>query len=223
MKEFLVVSALAILENCAEIPSLVEILWELQADQVLLPYMSSPLLQVCIPALVLLGLLSVNADKGIVCLDEEIVVAFSDKISDAVKDTSLSTELGYMKIMAAGLLKGANGLALDVVNATNFLKNGILPSFLAYLKGSHVDSEVSVIIMKCFWTFATHSTIKEQLLVEEEILQAMDVFADTIPAAKCALLKIKGWDLNEGKCLSCHVSSLLWCGMLFQHSLRVSI
>lgn len=198
MEEFLVVSALAMLENCAGVPSLVEILWELQADQVLLPYMSSPLLQVCIPALVLLGLLSLNADKGIVCLDEEIVAVFSEKISDALKDTSLSTELGYMTITADGLLKGANGLALDVANATNFLKNGILPSFLGYLKGSHVNSEMSAIIMKFFWTLASHSTIREQLLGEAEILQAINVFEDTIPAAKYALLKTKGWDLSKG-------------------------
>lgn len=207
MEEFLVVSAIAILENFAQIPSLVEVLWELQSDQVLLPYTSSPLLQVCIPALVILGLLSVNADKAIIVLGEEIAVMFSKKIADAVTDTSLFAELGYMKISAEGLVKGANGLALDVTNAANFLKNDILLSFLDYLTGSNVDIELSIAIMNCFWTLTNHSTIKKELLDEPEIFEAIiQHLENAIPAAKCVLLKCKG--LNEGN-YSCTLLTII--------------
>lgn len=195
-EEFLVVSALAILENCVKTPSMLEILWELKIDEVLLPYMSSPLPQVCIVTLVLLGLLSVSADKAILSLEDEIAGLFSKKISEALKDASLSAELSYMTISAEGLVKGANGLALDVANAANFLKNDILSSFLGYLKGSNVDIQLSAAIMNCVWTIAIHSTINKQLVDEPEILEVIQHLADTSLAAKYALLKCKGF---EGK------------------------
>lgn len=201
MEEFLVVSALCTLENCAQVPNLVELLWELQPDQIISPYIVSALLQVRIPALIVLGLLSINADKGIVTLNEEISAVFSKKIVDAVKDISLSTEIGYIKVTAEELIKSANGFALDEMNAMHFLKNNIHLSLLAYFKGSNINDELSLIVMKFLWTLTTHPTVQRKLVEELEIVQEITSLADTMPAAKCALLKIKGWNFLQGKLL----------------------
>lgn len=201
MEEFLVVSALSTLENCAQVPNLVELLWELRPDQIISPYIVSALLQVRILALTVLGLLSINADKGIVTLNEEISAVFSKKIIDAVKDISLSTEIGYIKVTAEELIKSANGFALDEMNAMHFLKNNIHLSLLAYFKGSNINDELSLAVMKFLWTLTTHSTVQRKLVEELEIVQEITSLADTMPAAKCALLKIKGWNFLQGKLL----------------------
>lgn len=217
------VSALAILQNCAEIPSLLELLWEIKIDQVLLPYMSSPLPQVCISALILLGLLSVSADKAIFSLDDEMAALLSNKITDALHDSTLSTDLSYMQVSAEGLLKSANGLVLDVANAANFLKNeNILQSFFCYLNGTNVDVQLNTAIMNCFWTLATHSTIRKQFLDEPKVLEAIQHLIDTSSSAKCALLKCQGLDLNEGKVMP-EFTLQTWKRCIVAHKVRSSL
>ena len=220
MEEFLVVSALCILENCAQIPNLVEILWELQADEVLLSYVKIPLLQVSIPALVLLGFLNTNADKGSICLDDEVANVFSEKIINAVESTSLSIEIGYMRITAEELIKGANGLALNEVNARHFLENGVLSSFVTYMKGSNTDNKLSMAFLKFLWTLATHSSVRDQLL---DILQEVRSFFNSVSVAKHVLIKIKGWNFHEGTntCVI-HIdrtSALRMCYLMFTRGL----
>lgn len=199
MEEYLVVSAICILQNCSRVSNLLEVLWELRADQVILPYISSNLLQVSVPALIFLGLLCINVSRGIVCLNEGIAMMMSKKIVDAVQDTSLSTKVGYIGITAEELIEGTNGLALNETNAMNFIKNDMLLSFLTYFKGSNIDNSLSLIIVKFIWTLAIHSTLKEQLIANVEIVEEIKQLAGTMPAAKYALLKIKGWNVNQGK------------------------
>ena len=198
MEEFLVVSALSILENCAQISSIVEILWQLRADQSILVYTMSSLPQVCILALILGGLLSVSVDTAITCGNEQTVLLMSKKIVDAVNDASLSTNIGYMSCTAEELIVGANGLALNEINAMHFLKNdSMLHSFLSYVKGNKINDKLKVAIVRFMWTLATtHPFLKEQLLTGVEIMQ--EVLHDDMPLAKCTLLKIEGWNLHEG-------------------------
>ena len=192
----MVVSALCILENAAQISGLTEIFWEMKAHDALLPYTRSPLLHVSVPALVLLGLLCLDADCGIICLDKELIVLLCTQITSALHDILLSVDVGYVKMSASELLRAANGFAINKTNATHFIDSNILPSLIKFLKLSDIDGKWNAV--EFIWTLATHFPIKEQLCTNPEIPKTLSSLVDFIPSAKCALLKIQGWNEKEG-------------------------
>ena len=201
----MVVSALCILENAAQISGSTEIFWEMKTQDALLPYTRSPLLHVCVPALVLLGLLCLDVDCGIISLDKELIVLLSTQITSALHDISLCVDVGYVKMSASELLRAANGLALNKTNAMHFLESDILLSLIKFLKTSDIDSKLSAV--EFIWTLATHFTVKEQLCTNPEIPKILNSLVDFIPTAKCALLKIQGWNEKEGNSFM-HISKM---------------
>lgn len=196
-------SALCTLGNCAKISTVSQILWDMQTMDVLSSYTSCPLQQVYIPAMMLMGLLSVDSNENCISLDNELILLLVATITIATSDTEMAAEVGYIKMTAAELLRGTNGLALNGRNAISLFENGVLsPLIEALLSGDDGTRQSAVDLL---WTLAMENTVREQLCVTPEVLQALETLTSYMPesqpltlAAKCALLQIKGWNQLEG-------------------------
>jgi len=197
------VSALCTLGNCAKISTVSQILWDMQTMDVLSSYTKCPLQQVYIPAMMLMGLLSVDSNENFISLDNELILLLVATITIATSDTEMAAEVGYIKMTAAELLGGTNGLALNGRNAISLFENGVLsPLIEALLNGDDGTRQSAVDLL---WTLAMENTVREQLCVTPEVLQALEPLTSYMPesqpltlAAKCALLQIKGWNQLEG-------------------------
>lgn len=196
-------SALCTLGNCAKISTVSQILWDMQTMDVLSSYTKCPLQQVYIPAMMLMGLLSVDSNENFISLDNELILLLVATITIATSDTEMAAEVGYIKMTAAELLGGTNGLALNGRNALSLFENGVLsPLIEALLNGDDGTRQSAVDLL---WTLAMENTVREQLCVTPEVLQALETLTSYMPesqpltlAAKCALLQIKGWNQLEG-------------------------
>ena len=196
-------SALCILGNCAKISVVSQILWDMQIMEVLSSYTKCPLQQVYIPAMMLTGLLSLDTKANNVSLNNELIVLLVATITIATTDTAMAAEVGYIKMTATKLLRGTNGLALNERNARLLLENGVLlPLIEALLNGDVATRQSAVDLL---WTLAMENTVREQLCVTPEVLQALEAVTSFMPesksltlAAKCSLLRINGWSQLEG-------------------------
>lgn len=196
-------SALCTLGNCAKISTVSQILWDMQTMDVLSSYTKCALQQVYIPAMMLMGLLSVDRNENFISLDNELILLLVATITIATSDTEMAAEVGYIKMTAAELLGGTNGLALNGRNAISLFENGVLsPLIEALLNGDDGTRQSAVGLL---WTLAMENTVREQLCVTPEVLQALETLTSYMPesqpltlAAKCALLQIKGWNQLEG-------------------------
>lgn len=196
-------SALCTLGNCAKISTVSKILWDMQTMGVLSSYTKCPLQQVYIPAMMLMGLLSVDSNENFISLDNELILLLVATITIATSDTEMAAEVGYIKMTAAELLGGTNGLALNGRNAISLFENGVLsPLIEALLNGDDGTRQSAVDLL---WTLAMENTVREQLCVTPEVLHALETLTSYMPesqpltlAAKCALLQIKGWNQLEG-------------------------
>lgn len=196
-------SALCILGNCAKISVVSQILWDMQIMEVLSSYTKCPLQQVYIPAMMLTGLLSLDTKENNVSLNNELIVLLVAAITIATTDTAMAAEVGYIKMTATELLRGTNGLALNERNAISLLENGVLSPLIEALLNGDVATRQSAVDL--LWTLAMENTVREQLCVTPEVLQALEAVTSFMPesksltlAAKCSLLRINGWSQLEG-------------------------
>ena len=151
----------------------------------------------------LMGLLSVDSNENFISLDNELILLLVATITIATSDTEMAAEVGYIKMTAAELLRGTNGLALNGRNALSLFENGVLsPLIEALLNGDDGTRQSAVDLL---WTLAMENTVREQLCVTPEVFQALETLTSYMPesqpltlAAKCALLQIKGWNQLEG-------------------------
>ena len=196
-------SALCILGNCAKISVVSQILWDMQIMEVLSSYTKCPLQQVYIPAMMLTGLLCLDTKENNVSLNNELIVLLVATVTIATTDTAMAAEVGYIKMTATKLLRGTNGLALNERNAILLLENGVLlPLIEALLNGDVATRQSAVDLL---WTLAMENTVREQLCVTPEVLQALEAVTSFMPesksltlAVKCSLLRINGWSQLEG-------------------------
>lgn len=196
-------SALCILGNCAKMSVVSQILWDMQIMEVLSSYTKCPLQQVYIPAMMLTGLLSLDTNENNVSLNNELIVLLVATITIATTDTAMAAEVGYIKMTATELLRGTNGLALNERNAISLLENGVLSPLIEALLNGDVATRQSAVDL--LWTLAMENTVREQLCVTPEVLQALEAVTSFMPesksltlAAKCSLLRINGWSQLEG-------------------------
>ena len=171
--------------------------------EVLLSYTKCPLQQVYIPAMMLTGLLSLDTKESNVSLNYELIVLLVATITIATTDTAMAAEAGYIKMTATELLRGTNGLALNERNAISLLENGVLSPLIEALLNGDVATRQSAVDL--LWTLSLENTVREQLCVTPEVLQALEAITSFMPksksltlAAKCSLLRIKGWNQLEG-------------------------
>ena len=194
----MIVTALCILENCTMHTSencrrIMDLYWQTKLHKALLHYTQFPCLQICIPANIILGMLNVHIDKGIIDITEEALTAFLLKITTATKECTSTIKLNYIAVSLLELLRGANGLALNDKIVQVFLDTNVLLSLLKLLKGSDNDDE-KLGTLDLLWTLATHPSARELLRANSEILGELQSLSYVVPAAKCALQKVKGWD-----------------------------
>ena len=199
----MIVTALCILENCTMHTSencgrIVDLYWQTKLHKALLHYTQFPHLQICIPATIILGMLNVHVDKGVIDITEEALSALLLKISTATKECTSTIKLEYISVSLFKLLRGANGLALNDKIIEPFLDNDILLSLLKLLRASDNDND-KLGALDLLWTLATHSRARELLQANSEILEELQSLSDVIPAAKCVLQKVEGWDEIEGE------------------------
>lgn len=196
-------SALCTLGNCAKISMVSQILWDMQIMEVLSSYTKCPLQQVYIPAMMLTGLLSLDTKEDNVSLNNELIVLLVATITIATADTAMAAEVGYIKMTAAELLRGTNGLALNRRNAISLVENGVVSPLIEALLNGDVATRQSAVDL--LWTLAMEDTVRKQLCVTPEVMQALEAITSFIPkpnsltlTAKCSLLRIKDWNQLEG-------------------------
>lgn len=200
----MVASALATLGNCANIQSIIQILWDMNIIEVLLTHANSPVQHICIPALVLLGLLSIDVNEGSIMMNGNQVSALHGALTDATSSTSLTTVVGYFRMTAMELLRGLNGLALNKKNAILFVENGILPVLTKILSVGNASNKQTAV--EFLWTLALETNIRKEISTTIlKVQEAPGSLFTTEPrseslilAAKCALLQINGWNQLEG-------------------------
>ena len=193
------------LENCALCESargILDVYWKYRAQDILLSYSQSSLVQVSIPALIILGLMNSDADKDVVCVSREAIAPLLAKIvtaAAAVAAVSKSPQpimLNYIAVSLLELLKGARGLALNETIAKIFIENEVLSSLTKLLKADSEDDKLET--LEILWTLATHDSNKELLCNNREVLEELRLRSDNFPAARCALLRIEGWNPLKG-------------------------
>ena len=194
-------TALCTLENCALcVPEkgILDVYWNYKAQDIFLPYSQSSLVQISIPALIILGLMNSDADKDVVTVSREVITPLLAKIVSAVATNKSSQPimLNYIAVSLLELLKGARGLALNERIAKMFFENEFQSFLTKILKADTDDSKLETI--ELLWTLATHDSTKELLYNSPEVLEELRLRSDHFSAAKCALLRIKGWNLLEG-------------------------
>ena len=205
-------SALALLGNVTANQSIVQILWDMHIIEILLVHAKSPIKHICIPALVLIGLLSLDVDEGSASIDSSNALVLHSALNDAVNSSSLTTEVGYFQMTATELLKGINGLAFNKRNAILLVESGILSHVMKMLtKGNDNDKQCGV---EFLWTLASDTNIKEKLRTMSELQRAFDSLSSTTSSTgslsftvQSALLKINGWNQLEG------MYSCMWCSI----------
>ena len=202
-------TTLCILENCTMHTSdncgrILDLYWQTKMHKTLLRYTQFPHLQICIPTIIILGMLNLHVDNGVINITKEAISSYLHKIVTAAKECSSAISLDYIAVSLLELLKGANGLALNDKTVEIFVDNNILCSLLKFLKESDNDDD-KLGVLDLLWTLATHSIVRELLCADSEVLEELRSLSDVIPAAKCALQKIEGWDQIESKlpCISC--------------------
>lgn len=187
------------LENCAQaFNSLVNaVFWKTRAHNVILHYTNCHMLQIFVPALVLLGLMCLDADHGIAFLEQEKVILLLAQISSALENTELSVTLNYVKMSVSRLLKGSSGLATNEANALLFVNCGIIPVLIKALTVAR-DLDCQSAAAEFLWILTAYSFAIEHLSTDLEVSKALGSIETVIPAAKCALQKIQGWSEKEG-------------------------
>lgn len=175
-----------------------DLYWQTKFHKTLLQYTQFPCLQICIPASIILGMLNVHIDKGVVDITEEALSAFLLKITTATKECTSTIKLNYISVSLLELLRGVNGLALNDKIIEVFLDTNVLLIFFKLLKGNDNDDD-KLGAVELLWTLATHPSVRELLRANSEILKELQSLSYVIPAAKCALQKVKGWDQIEGE------------------------
>jgi len=184
-------------ENCRRI---LDLCWQTKAHEILFRYTQFPCLRVSIPAIIIIGMLNLHVNDGVVHITKEVIYPFLLEIVTAAKECTSTIKLGYISVSLLELLKGANGLALNNKTVEVFLENNILSSLLKLLKENDYDDKSQ--ILDLLWTLATHSIGRELLCANTEVLKELKSLSDVIPAAKCALQKVEGWNQLEGKLTS---------------------
>ena len=171
--------------------------------EVLSSYTKCPLQQVYIPAMMLTGLLSLDTKEDNVSLNNELIVLLVATITIATADTAMAAEVGYIKMTAAELLRGTNGLALNRRNAISLVENGVVSPLIEALLNGDVATRQSAVDL--LWILAMEDTVRKQLCVTPEVMQALEAITSFIPkpnsltlTAKCSLLRIKDWNQLEG-------------------------
>ena len=171
--------------------------WKYKAQQIFLSYSKSSLVQVSIPALIVLGVMNSDAEKDVVCISKDAVVPLLAKIIAAVSNKSTQPiMLNYIAVSLLELLKGARGLALNGTIAEMFCENEFLLSLTELIKTGGDDDQLCAI--ELLWTLVTLNRTKELLHKKTEVLDVLRIKSDKFPAAKCALIKIEGWNHLEG-------------------------
>lgn len=160
--------------------------------------MQFPQLQIRIPAIIILGMLNLHVDKGVIDITKDMILPFLYKIVTATKECSSTIKLDYISVSLLELLRAVNGLALNEKVVEVFLENNILLSLLKLLKESDNDDD-KLEVIDVLWTLATHSIAKELLCTNSEVVEKLKSLSDFIPAAKCVLQKVEGWNHIEGK------------------------
>ena len=185
-------------ENCGRI---LDLYWYKKAHKTLLRYAQFPHLQISIPVVIILGMLNLHIDNGIIEISKEVVLSYFHKIATAIKECNSTVSLGYISVSLLELLKGAQGLTLNDKTSKIFMENNILLSLLKLLKESKNDDD-KLGILDLLWTLATHSTVRELLCTNSQLLEELKPLADANPAAKYTLQKIESWNPMEGE-LAC--------------------
>ena len=163
----------------------------------LLTYSVSALPHVNVPALIILGMMFLNGDCSVCSIDDQALSIFSTKLSEAATSTSLCTEVGYIGLSASELVRGASGLALNETFAAGFMEREIVQALLNML--TKVTDEDQFHILMFIWSIATHSKLNNDLHQIPKLLDNLNFLSGHIPIAKCALLKIQGWNVKGGK------------------------
>lgn len=206
MEEYLIVTALCILENCTMHTSencgrVMDLYCQTKVHKTLLRYTQFPCLQICIPATIILGVLNLHVDKGVIDITKNVISTFLLKITTAIKECSSTVKLNYISVSLLELIRGANGLALNEKIIEVFLENDILLALLKLLKESDNDDD-KLGALDLLWTLTMHSISRELLCTHSEILEELKSLSDVIPAAKYALQKVEGWNQIEGELAS---------------------
>ena len=182
-------------ENCGRI---LDLYWQIKAHKTLLRYTQFPHLQICIPAIIILGMLNLHVDNGVIDITDEAISSYLHKITIAAKECNSIIRLDYISVSLLELLRGANGLALNDKTVNVFVENNILSSLLKLLKESNNDED-KLGVLDLLWILATHTIVRELLCADPQVLEELRALSDTIPIAKCALWKVEGWNQIEGK------------------------
>lgn len=207
-------SSLAILGNAAKDQSVIQIMWDMNITEVLLTLANSSVQHICIPTLMLIGLLSYDVNEGSITMDDNNISALHSVLSDAASSTTLTTIVGSFRMTVTELLIGINGLCFNRKNIVLLMESGILPLLTKILSVGNVYDKQSVV--ELLWTLAFDSNIKEQLSSSLEVQKALDSLLSSEPesgslslAVKCALLKINGWNQLEDKAMHAIQSEII--------------
>lgn len=197
-------SALAILGNAAKDQSVIQILWDMDIIQILLTLVNRSVQHICIPTLMLIGLLSLDVNEGSITMDDSNISELHNVLADAASSTTLTTVVGSFRMAATELLIGINGLAFNRKNAVLLMESGILPLLTKILSVGNAYDKQSVV--ELLWTLASDSNLKKQLSDSLAVQKALDSLSSDEPESgslsltvKCALLKINGWNHLEGR------------------------
>ena len=197
-------SALAILGNAAKDQSVIQILWDMDITQILLTLVNHSVQHICIPTLMLIGLLSLDVNEGSITMDDSNISELHNVLTDAASSTTLTTVVGSFRMAATELLIGINGLAFNRKNAVLLMESGILPLLTKILSVGNAYDKQSVV--ELLWTLASDSNLKKQLSDSLAVQKALDSLSSGEPESgslsltvKCALLKINGWNHLEGR------------------------
>ena len=200
-------SALAILGNAAKDQSVIQILWDMDITQILLTLVNSSVQHICIPTLMLIGLLSLDVNEGSITMDDSNISELHNVLADAASCATLTTVVGSFRMTATELIIGINGLAFNRKNAVLLIERGVLPLLTKILSVGNAHDKQSVV--ELLWTLAYDSNVKKQLSDSLAVQKALDSLSSDEPetpesgylslTVKCALLKINGWNHLEGR------------------------
>lgn len=197
-------SALAILGNAAKDQSVIQILWDMDITEILLTLVNHSVQHVCIPALMLIGLLSLDVNEGSITMDANNILALQNVLADAASSATLTTIVGSFRMTATELLIGINGLAFNRKNAVLLMESGVLPLLIKILSAGNAYDKQSVV--ELLWTLAFDNNVKKQLSDSLAVQKVLESLSSGEPESgslsltlRCAFLKISGWNQIEGR------------------------
>lgn len=197
-------SALAILGNAAKDQSVIQILWDMDITEILLTLVNHSVQHVCIPALMLIGLVSLDVNEGSITMDANNILALQNVLADAASSATLTTIVGSFRMTATELLIGINGLAFNRKNAVLLMESGVLPLLIKILSAGNACDKQSVV--ELLWTLAFDNNVKKQLSDSLAVQKVLESLSSGEPESgslsltlRCAFLKISGWNQIEGR------------------------